>query len=151
MNLELSHEQRLLVGTVKNFIAEELRPLEPIVEESGELSAGGLTAWAGAGIVTGSDPYAEHAETAAKMTTVLSAFQAPHQASTGTTADKDMDSHSDSRSDSDSDSDTGTGTGTEAGTHSCALPGTVTLRGRASAPAAAAWADRPPADGTDWC
>lgn len=40
MNLELSHEQKLLVETVKNFIADELRPLEAIVEESGELSAG---------------------------------------------------------------------------------------------------------------
>jgi acyl-CoA dehydrogenase len=40
MDLELGHEQKLLVGTVKNFIADELRPLEAIVEESGELSAG---------------------------------------------------------------------------------------------------------------
>lgn len=39
MNLELSHEQKLLVETVKNFIADELRPLEAIVDESGELSA----------------------------------------------------------------------------------------------------------------
>ena len=38
MDLELSHEQKLLVATVRDFIANELHPLEDIVEESGVLA-----------------------------------------------------------------------------------------------------------------
>jgi acyl-CoA dehydrogenase len=38
MDLELSHEQKLLVTTVKSFIVNELRPLEEIVEDSGVLA-----------------------------------------------------------------------------------------------------------------
>ena len=39
MNLELGYEQKLLAATVRNFIADELCPLEAKVEEDGELSA----------------------------------------------------------------------------------------------------------------
>ncbi|MBZ4022646.1 acyl-CoA dehydrogenase [Rhodobacter sp. TJ_12] len=38
MDLTLSHEQQLLVQTVRDFIAEELAPLENEVEESGALA-----------------------------------------------------------------------------------------------------------------
>lgn len=39
MTTELSHEQRLLVETVRNFISAELAPLEAAVEETGNLPA----------------------------------------------------------------------------------------------------------------
>lgn len=38
MNFSLSHEQRLLIATVRRFIAEHLRPLEESVETTGELT-----------------------------------------------------------------------------------------------------------------
>ncbi|PTV94347.1 acyl-CoA dehydrogenase/acyl-CoA dehydrogenase [Rhodobacter aestuarii] len=38
MDLSLSHEQKLLVQTVRDFIAEELAPLEAEVEENGALA-----------------------------------------------------------------------------------------------------------------
>ena len=37
MNFALSDEQRMLIDTVRRFIADELRPLEGEVEESGAL------------------------------------------------------------------------------------------------------------------
>ena len=39
MDFSLSTEQKLLIDTVRRFIAEELQPLEDSVEASGELDA----------------------------------------------------------------------------------------------------------------
>ncbi len=39
MDFSLSTEQKLLIGTVRRFIAEELQPLEDSIEASGELDA----------------------------------------------------------------------------------------------------------------
>ena len=38
MDLTLSEEQRLLVGTIRNFISRELKPLEQEVEDAGKLA-----------------------------------------------------------------------------------------------------------------
>ena len=40
MDFSLCTEQKLLIDTVRRFIAEELQPLEDSVEASGELDAG---------------------------------------------------------------------------------------------------------------
>ena len=37
MDFGLSEEQRLLIGTVRRFVDDELRPLEQLVEDSGHL------------------------------------------------------------------------------------------------------------------
>ena len=37
MNFDLTHEQRMLVQTIRDFIVAELLPLEKEVEESGSL------------------------------------------------------------------------------------------------------------------
>ena len=38
MEFALSHEQKLLISTIRRFIESELRPLEDKVEETGELA-----------------------------------------------------------------------------------------------------------------